>query len=137
MLPPNIIRNRSYDFGRLPETFVSSNRLNVGSESNELIHIVDSKIELSSQMAVYKYVKNKCLYLFVLISLLGLCQLAVLPNIHRIFDLIDIPTIPPIPPAPSMPKIPKIPEIPSIPQIPNMPSLLDIIEPTSVIVLSI
>ena len=137
MLPPNIIRNRSYDFGRVQETFVSSNRLNVGSESNELIHIVDSKIELSSQMAVYKYVKNKCLYLFVLISLLGLCQLAVLPNIHRIFDLIDIPTIPPIPPAPSMPKIPKIPEIPSIPQIPNMPSLLDIIEPTSVIVLSI
>jgi hypothetical protein len=99
----NIIRNRSYDFGRLPETVV------IGTP------------ELSSQMVVYKYVKNKCLYLFVMISLLGLCQLAVLPNIHRIFDLI---TMPPIPPAPSMPQIPKIPQIPTIPSIPSLPDTI-------------
>ena len=111
----NIIRNRSYDFGRLPETIV------IGTP------------ELSSQMVVFKYVKNKCLYLFVIISLLGLCQLAVLPNIHRIFDLIAVPPIPPIPTAPSIPQIPQLPQFPTVPSMPSLPD----IDPTSVIILSI
>jgi len=131
MLPtPNIIRNRSYEFGRLPETIVGASRNVSGGERLNSGTLVDEFVgnqELSSQMVVCKHAKMRCIYLFVLLGLLGLCQLAILPNIHHIFDLITMPSVP------SMPTIPTIPIIPSIPTMPSLPD----IDPTSVITLSI
>ena len=75
----------------------------------------------SSVENINRMVKTKCIYVFCLISLIGVTIFSI-PYIMNL----TIPTIPKIEVPPiNIPKIPSIPTIPSIPSIPSIPNELD------------
>ena len=109
---PSTMLRMSTEFTRYPTINVSGNL-----QSPHTLRSSGSSVENLNRM-----VKAKCVYVFCLISLIGVTIFSI-PYIMNL----TIPTIPKIEvPLINIPKVPSIPSIPSIPQIPSIPPISSI-----------